>query len=74
MRYAGGRPLFLLSELITWTLPHPDVHSEHRLSMAAAGNIAMYRLATNQERKDLDAGIMTCITLLALGQSTVVLQ
>ena len=57
VRYAGGRPIFLLSELISWTLPQPDTHPEHRLSTATTGKITVSRLAMNRERKDLDAGL-----------------
>lgn len=57
VRYAGGRPIFLLSELISWTLPQPDTHTAHRLSVAATGKITLSRLAMNRERKDLDAGL-----------------
>ena len=57
VRYAGGRPLFLLSELISWTLPQPDAHTAHRLSAATTGKITMNRLAMDRERKVLDAGL-----------------
>jgi excisionase family DNA binding protein len=57
VRYAGGRPIFLLSELISWTLPQPDTHAAHRLSVATTGKITLDRLAMNRERKDLDAGL-----------------
>jgi excisionase family DNA binding protein len=57
VRYAGGRPIFLLSELISWTLPQPDTHPAHRLSVATTGKITLNRLAMNRERKDLDAGL-----------------
>ena len=57
VRYAGGRPIFLLSELISWTLPQPDTHPAHRLSVATTGRITLNRLAMNRERKDLDAGL-----------------
>jgi len=50
VRYAGGRPLFLLSELINWTLPEDDKHAAHRLSVAVSSKIAANRLATNRER------------------------
>jgi Helix-turn-helix domain len=56
VRYAGGRPLFLLSELLQWTLPEDDKHSAHRLSVAASSNIARNRLATNRERRLPDVG------------------
>lgn len=57
VRYAGGRPIFLLSELISWTVPQPDSHTAHRLSVATTGRITLNRLAMNRERKDLDAGL-----------------
>jgi excisionase family DNA binding protein len=50
VRYAGGRPLFLLSELLNWTLPEDDKHVAHRLSAAVSSKIAANRLATNRER------------------------
>src|SRR5919205_2382512 len=34
VRYAGGRPVFLLSELLNWTLPENDKHVRHRLTSA----------------------------------------
>ena len=51
VRYAGGRPLFLLSELLQWTLPEDDKHRSHRLSVAASSNIIANRLAAMRERK-----------------------
>lgn len=57
VRYAGGRPLFLLSELLQWTLPEDDKHRSHRLSVAASSNIVANRLATNRERRLPDVGI-----------------
>lgn len=57
VRYAGGRPLFLLSELLQWTLPEDDKHYAHRLSVVASSNIAMNRLATNRERSLPDVGL-----------------
>lgn len=56
VRYAGGRPLFLLSELLLWTLPVDDKHRSHRLSVAASSNIVANRLATNRERRLPDVG------------------
>lgn len=57
VRYAGGRPLFLLSELLRWTLPEDDKHSAHRLSLATSSNIVGNRLATNRERSIPDVGL-----------------
>lgn len=57
VRYAGGRPLFLLSELLHWTLPEDDKHRSHRLSVAASSNIVVNRLATNRERRLPDVGL-----------------
>jgi hypothetical protein len=51
VRYAGGRPIFLLAEVIAWTLPEDDRHSQHRLSTAAGCNIAANRLAAMRERE-----------------------
>lgn len=56
VRYAGGRPLFLLSELLQWTLPEDDKHRIHRLTVAASSNIVANRLATNRERRLPDVG------------------
>ncbi len=50
VRYAGGRPLFLLAELLEWTLPEDDKHTSHRLSVAASSKIVIDRLAANRER------------------------
>ena len=57
VRYAGGRPLFLLPELLQWTLPEDDKHRIHRLSVAASSNIVANRLATNRERRIPDVGL-----------------
>jgi excisionase family DNA binding protein len=57
VRYAGGRPLFLLSELLQWTLPEDDKHSCHRLSLATSSKIVVNRLATNRERSIPDVGL-----------------
>jgi excisionase family DNA binding protein len=51
VRYAGGRPIFLLAELLEWTLPPDDKHSAHRLSVSASCKMAMNRLATNRKGK-----------------------
>jgi excisionase family DNA binding protein len=51
VRYAGGRPIFLLAELLEWTLPPDDKHSAHRLSVSASCKMATNRLAAMRERK-----------------------
>ena len=50
VRYAGGMPVFLLAELLDWTLPDEDKHARHRLSVAASCNMVVNRLAANRER------------------------
>jgi len=50
VRYANGKPVFLLSELINWTLPEDDKHTKHRLPMANHCSIAESRLAAIRER------------------------
>ena len=57
VRYAGGRPVFLLAELLNWTLPERDEHQATRLSIARSCKIAIDRLATGREREKLDAGL-----------------
>jgi Helix-turn-helix domain len=57
VRYAGGRPIFLLAELLNWTLPQADPHRGHRLSVVASSKIAANRLATNRERSNPDVGL-----------------
>ena len=57
VRYAGGKPVFLLAELLNWTLPEDDHHRSHRLSTAKSCTIALHRLAANRERKILDVGV-----------------
>ena len=57
VRYAGGRPLFLLAELMEWTLPDSDRHSRHRLSVAASCKIATQKLAATRERVVTDGGL-----------------
>lgn len=56
VRYAGGRPIFLLAELLLWTLPKDDPADQHRLSLPSSCNIAANRLATNRERRIPDVG------------------
>ncbi|MFP5262005.1 MAG: helix-turn-helix domain-containing protein [Blastocatellia bacterium] len=50
-RYAGGRPLFLLAELLNWTLPENDQYTGHRLSVVVSSKIAADRLTVNRERR-----------------------
>lgn len=51
-RKANGRVLFLLSELLAWTLPENDKHSRHRLAASEECSIAVSRLtaACRKER------------------------
>lgn len=56
VRYAGGRPIFLLAELLLWTLPEDDHADRHRLSLPSSCTIAANRLATNRERRVPDVG------------------
>jgi predicted DNA-binding transcriptional regulator AlpA len=49
VRYANGKPLFLLAEIIQWTLPADDKHSGHRLLVATYCSIAASRLAAIRE-------------------------
>src|SRR5215813_2685330 len=44
-RKANGKVLFLLAELLLWTLPPNDNHSRHRLTTAQACRIAGAKLA-----------------------------
>jgi hypothetical protein len=57
VRYAGGRPIFLLSELLQWTLPENDKHSRHRLPSWANSNIVEDRLTANRERRNPDGSL-----------------
>jgi len=50
VRYVNSEPRFLLSELLAWTLPEDDKHSQYRLSVAAGCRIATRRLAAVAER------------------------
>jgi len=51
VRYAGGRPVFLLSELLNWTLPENDRHVRHRLTSAQQCKIAVSKLSIGRERR-----------------------
>ncbi|MCI0485013.1 MAG: helix-turn-helix domain-containing protein [Blastocatellia bacterium] len=44
-RKANGRVIFMLAELLQWTLPENDRHSQHRLAASTACNIAARKLA-----------------------------
>jgi len=57
VRYAGAKPVFLLAELLNWTLPDDDKHAPHRLTAAKTCTIALDRLAANRERRNPDAGV-----------------
>lgn len=50
-RKANGHVLFLLSELLTWTLPENDKHFRHRLVASSQVKIAKSRLAATWERQ-----------------------
>jgi Helix-turn-helix domain len=52
VRYAGGRPVFLLSELLNWTLPENDKHIRHRLTAAQQCKIAVSKLSISRERSN----------------------
>ena len=49
-RKANGRVIFMLAELLAWTLPENDHHSRHRLATRAQCSIAASRLAATWER------------------------
>jgi excisionase family DNA binding protein len=44
-RKANGKVIFLLSEILLWTLPENDRHARHRLTVATQVKIASSRLA-----------------------------
>jgi Helix-turn-helix domain len=50
-RRANGKLIFLLSELLEWTLPENDKHTAHRLPIALHGKITASQLAATWERK-----------------------
>jgi hypothetical protein len=52
VRYAGGRPVFLLSELLNWTLPENDKHTRHRLTAAQQCKITVSKLSISRERRN----------------------
>src|SRR5262249_20740468 len=49
-RKAGGHVLFLLAEILQWTLPTRDRHKANRLSPAGSCKIAASHLAATRER------------------------
>jgi excisionase family DNA binding protein len=50
-RKANSRVIFLLAELLAWTLPENDTHKGHRLATASQCKIAASQLAATWERK-----------------------
>ena len=50
-RKANGRVIFMLSELLAWTLPENDRHTKHRLAASKQCKIAVSQLAATWERK-----------------------
>lgn len=44
-RKANGKVIFLLSEVLLWTLPANDPHARHRLAVSTQVKIASSRLA-----------------------------
>ena len=50
-RKANSRVIFLLAELLNWTLPENDTHKGHRLATASQCKIAASQLAATWERK-----------------------
>ena len=57
-RKANGRLLFLLAEILAWTLPENDKHARHRLPAASGSRITSLSLATTGKRKgERNAGL-----------------
>ena len=50
-RKANGRVIFMLAELLSWTLPENDTHKRHRLATSSQCKIAASQLAATWERK-----------------------
>ena len=50
-RKANGRVIFMLAELLAWTLPENDTHKRHRLATSSQCKIAASQLAATWERK-----------------------
>jgi hypothetical protein len=57
VRYAGGRPVFLLEELLAWTLPENDGWKPYRLPHEIAGKMSSDRLTANRERRNPDGSL-----------------
>src|SRR2546423_13350868 len=49
-RKANGKVIFLLAEVLLWTLPVNDRHARHRLATASQCKMASSRLAATWER------------------------
>ena len=57
-RKANGRLLFLLAEILVWTLPENDKHARHRLPAASGSRITSLSLATTGRKKgERNAGL-----------------
>ena len=53
VRYANGKPVFLLSEIMNWTLPDNDKHVRYRLVTAQQVKLAAAKLSSvSPERGD----------------------
>lgn len=52
-RKANGKIVFLLAELLAWTLPEDDRHKQHRLVTARQCRIAAERATARAERSGL---------------------
>ncbi|MFY9553625.1 MAG: helix-turn-helix domain-containing protein [Blastocatellia bacterium] len=52
-RKAHGKVIFLLAELLMWTLPANDKHARHRLTKSQGSRIAAAKLAAACERSRL---------------------
>jgi excisionase family DNA binding protein len=50
-RKANGRVIFMLAELLLWTLPENDPYPGHRLAASVQCKIAASQLAATWERK-----------------------
>jgi excisionase family DNA binding protein len=51
-RKANGRVIFMLAELLAWTLPENDHHTKHRLATSKQCKIAISQLAATWERNN----------------------
>jgi len=52
-RKANGKIIFLLAEILSWTLPANDKHAQHRLTKIQGCKIATAKLAAACERSRL---------------------